>query len=55
MFADMDDWGYSFRLGGARAWFERDAADARAWLIREHVIDAGGVVSYALAAHCREV
>ena len=29
---DMDEWGYSFRLGSARAWFERDADDARAWL-----------------------
>jgi len=26
--ADMDRWGYSFRLGSARAWFERDADDA---------------------------
>lgn len=32
MLADMDAWGYSFRLGSARAWFEQDAADARAWL-----------------------
>ena len=32
---DMDTWGYSFRLGSSRAWFESDAADARAWL-REH-------------------
>jgi hypothetical protein len=30
--ADMDAWGYTFRLGSARAWFERDAQDARAWL-----------------------
>jgi hypothetical protein len=30
--ADMDRWGYSFRLGSARAWFERDAEDARLWL-----------------------
>ncbi len=29
---DMDQWGYTFRLGCARAWFERDAEDARAWL-----------------------
>lgn len=29
---DMDAWGYSFRLGSTRAWFERDAEDARAWL-----------------------
>jgi len=32
LFADMDAWGYSFRLGGARDWFERDAEDARMWL-----------------------
>lgn len=25
---DMDRWGYTFRLGSARAWFERDAEDA---------------------------
>jgi hypothetical protein len=30
--ADMDAWGYTFRLGSARAWFEGDAQDARAWL-----------------------
>jgi hypothetical protein len=29
---DMDDWGYSFRLGSTRAWFEHDAEDARSWL-----------------------
>lgn len=34
LFADMDAWGYSFRLGSAQAWFERDADDARAWLIQ---------------------
>lgn len=33
LMADMDAWGYSFRLGSTRAWFERDAEDARAWLI----------------------
>jgi hypothetical protein len=32
MMADMDAWGYSFRLGSARDWFERDAGDARLWL-----------------------
>jgi hypothetical protein len=32
MFADMDAWGYTFRLGSARAWFEQDADDARQWL-----------------------
>ncbi len=32
LMADMDAWGYTFRLGSSRAWFERDADDARAWL-----------------------
>ena len=31
-FADMDAWGYTFRLGSARAWFERDAEDAAEYL-----------------------
>ena len=40
MCADMDAWGYTFRLGSARAWFEQDADDARAWLLGRGVIDA---------------
>jgi hypothetical protein len=31
-FADMDAWGYTFVLGSAAAWFERDAEDALAFL-----------------------
>jgi len=31
--ADMDAWGYTFRLGSAHAYFERDADDAWRWLI----------------------
>jgi len=38
MMADMDAWGYSFRLGSARAWFESDAGDAREWLRRHRLI-----------------
>ncbi|WP_407070502.1 hypothetical protein [Pseudoluteimonas lycopersici] len=30
--ADMDAWGYTFRLGSARAYFERDSESAWAWL-----------------------
>ncbi len=39
MFQDMDTWGYSFRLGSARAWFEQDAEDARTWLFKHKIID----------------
>ena len=33
LMADMDAWGYTYRLGSTKAWFEQDAEDARAWLI----------------------
>jgi hypothetical protein len=39
LFLDMDDWGYSFRLGDTRAWFTGDANDARIWLVTHGVID----------------
>jgi len=42
MCADMDRWGYTFRLGSAAAWFERDAEDARDWLLRQRLIDRSG-------------
>lgn len=42
LFADMDAWGYSFRLGSAEAWFHEDAADALAWLRREGLVDGHG-------------
>ena len=29
---DMDRWGYTYRLGSTRAWFEQDAAEARVFL-----------------------
>ncbi|MGA9423221.1 MAG: hypothetical protein WBW61_12735 [Rhodanobacteraceae bacterium] len=35
---DMDAWGYSFRLGCTRAWFEQDAADARDFLIQRGLL-----------------
>lgn len=39
MLADMDAWGYSFRLGSARRWFEEDAEDAREWLMTQGLIN----------------
>ncbi len=47
---DMDAWGYTFRLGSAQAWFEQDADDARAWLLREELIDSQTEVTYRLRA-----
>jgi hypothetical protein len=45
---DMDEWGYSFRLGSAQRWFESDALDARAWLQQAGIIDASCALSGAL-------
>lgn len=42
LFADMDAWGYSFRLGSAATWFREDAEDARDWLLREGLIGTDG-------------
>ncbi len=47
MLRDMDEWGYSFRLGSAAAWFRDDADDARAWLIQHGLIDREGAPTYA--------
>ena len=42
MMQDMDAWGYTFRLGSARAWFGQDAEDARSWLLENDLIDGEG-------------
>ena len=46
--ADMDAWGYTFRLGSARAWYERDADDARAWLARHGLLTDRGEPTFQL-------
>lgn len=43
---DMDRWGYSFRLGSARAWFENDAEDDRRWLVERGLITAAGRITW---------
>lgn len=45
---DMDSWGYTFRLGSSRAWFESDAADARAWLLGEKLLTPDGTPAFIL-------
>jgi len=47
--ADMDAWGYTFRLGSAARWFEEDASDARQWLQSESILRENG----ALSGRCR--
>jgi hypothetical protein len=46
MCRDMDDWGYTFRLGHARAWFAQDADEARAWLLAAGIIDAAACPTF---------
>jgi len=40
IWCDMDAWGYTFRLGSARAYFEHDADAAFALLVEKGIIDA---------------
>ena len=44
-FSDMDEWGYSFRLGSTRAWFEQDAREARDWLCAQGITDPTGALT----------
>jgi hypothetical protein len=48
MMRDMDAWGYSFRLGSARSWFEGDAEEARDFLARHELIDTDGRPTWKL-------
>ena len=45
---DMDAWGYSFRLGSTREWFEKDAEDEREFLVNHQLIDASGEPTFGL-------
>ncbi len=47
MCRDMDEWGYTFRLGSAASWFAGDAEDARQWLTKHGLIDGDAQVTYA--------
>ena len=48
MMQDMDTWGYTFRLGSARVWFEGDAEDARDWLLEHRLIDRFDIPAWRL-------
>lgn len=45
---DMDDWGYSFRLGSASAWFTQDAQETKAWLINKQIINQHQIPTWKL-------
>lgn len=48
MFSDMDEWGYSFRLGSAQKWFEEDAEDALEWLQTYQLVDQQHQANFTL-------
>lgn len=48
LMADMDAWGYSFRLGNTRAWFESDAEDARLFLAKHGLMSDEGAPVFVL-------
>ena len=48
MMQDMDTWGYTFRLGSARAWFEQDAEDAKNWLTQFGLLNRSGLPTFNL-------
>ena len=50
VWADMDTWGYTFRLGSARAYVEQDADDAWRWLREHGLIDAAGALAITAEA-----
>ena len=45
---DMDTWGYSFRLGSSRRWFNTDSDDAREWLIQHNIIHSNNQPTWQL-------
>lgn len=48
LMVDMDTWGYSFRLGSTREWFERDAEDAKEFLINQRLLNEKGEPTFTL-------
>ena len=45
---DMDAWGYSFRLGNTRDWFQTDAEDAAHFLMNHGLLNAAGELTFLL-------
>lgn len=53
LYADMDAWGYSFRLGSTQRWFEEDADEAVAWLEKRGLLAGCRGVGKQSLAHER--
>lgn len=50
MFIDMDEWGYSFRLGSAKRWYMEDAEDAQNWLSEHHLLNKDSLPNWQCRA-----
>ena len=50
LMADMNTWGYSFRLASTERWFAEDAADACRWLQYHGIIDGNDRPTFRLRA-----
>lgn len=48
MLSDMDAWGYSFRLGSAKSWYEQDAEDAHEWLVNKKIITSENTPTWSV-------
>ena len=48
MMKDMNNWGYTFRLGSAENWFNKDAEDALAWLQKHKIVDHTQSITFRL-------
>lgn len=45
---DMDGWGYTFRLGSAKKWFEEDAEDAFNWLVDRKLLSKTNIPTWKI-------
>jgi len=48
MMSDMDEWGYTFRLGSSKKWFEQDAEDTLEWLLKYNLLNSKKIPNYKL-------
>ncbi|MDH3747051.1 MAG: hypothetical protein OER97_02495 [Gammaproteobacteria bacterium] len=46
LMSDMDVWGYTFRVGSTRRWYDDDADDARDWLVDNGLLGTSGAPEY---------